>query len=284
MRGADSSEQGINATELETAFKLIHRFTTRATAAARQEWDDGRVPESSPAIVVGDGIASRSTPLAGRLPWVQEVRSSVESEIAGVEVRQFSYLREHRHYDGRQTTLRASDAGERLPAYLPRTNASTCLLAFSWACPVFLLRLVDWLSTEDRGRIPCLVLLQPAFAISPLLSSAWRQYPQYSLSIGLAEALDPDRSVSFHAQLIAALERIQLAIPVHLRYWADDRFLAYPPALIRRIEDAGVDVATVEGIAFPPEMRDPFQRHCYVSRDSRVLRLIATIMARCAAS
>jgi len=284
VSSTDSSEQGIDAAELETAFKLIHRFTTRATAVAGQEWEDGRAPESTPAIVVGDGIASRSTPLAGRLPWVQEVRHYVELEIAGIEIRQFSYLREHRHYDGRQTTIRASDAGERLPVYLPKNSASTCLLAFSWACPIFLLRLVDWLTTEDRGRIPCLVLLQPAFAISPLVSSAWRQYPQYSLSVGLAEALDPDRSAAFHAQLIAALESIQPAIPVHLRYWAGDRFLAYPPALMRRIEAAGMDVDTLEGITFPPEMRDPFQRHCYVSRDSGVLRLIATLMARCVAS
>lgn len=122
MSSADSSQQGINATELETAFKLIHRFTSRATAAAGQEWEDGRAPESTPAIVVGDGIASRSTALAGRLPWVTEVRNYVEPKIAGIEVRQFSYLREHRHYDGRQTTLRASDAGERLPAYLPKNK------------------------------------------------------------------------------------------------------------------------------------------------------------------
>jgi hypothetical protein len=60
--------------ELESAFRLVHFFTHRKTAITGTLWEDGKAPTTSPAIVLGDGLGSRSTPIFtfGVEKWARE--------------------------------------------------------------------------------------------------------------------------------------------------------------------------------------------------------------------
>jgi hypothetical protein len=263
---------GTMGEDLQQAFKLIQRFTTRPTPSVGRYWHDGTPPERGPALVVGDGLASRSAVAWGNLPWVDVLRPYLHQAVPPAIVRQFSYLGPGYHYDGRQTTIPFEQAGKRMDAYLPPPGVETSFIGFSLACPIFTLRLAQS-ALREGGAIPGLILFQPAIALQASVLHAWNR-SAYRIPGNILRTLTPTKVDAFHTELVHAIRVLTETTTVHLLYWEGDKFIAYPSGFMERIATAGAIVDSVPNLQFPESTDNAFQQHCAIARhDDMLVRL-----------
>lgn len=264
--------------------RALRSILGRESERVNEHWPDGCLPPGD-AIVIADGLASRSYSLGEWTSWLEILRPLLAPGIAAT-TRGFSYSLPCAHY-GPKSTDRTIDSAIVMSQNYVRfgeSHAATTYVGFSLGAALLLVGVGERLEAvrgDYAALIPCVILLQPALAIHDEYADAAQamledgeDVPAILVELLESEDETQDRMVQAARALVNAGTRVVII------YWAGDEFLAYPTVLLQRLSDAGVTILSPLNLS--QVNVNPFVAHCEVSRRDEATAAICRAITACA--
>jgi hypothetical protein len=254
--------------------RLLLRMLQRTKGYRGGDWKESLPPPLvAPLVVVVDGLATCSTRLYGRDPWLVTVRSRARSAGKRATFCGFSYSEPGKHYGPPNTRITFAEIPRIFRPYEPDVLHQPTYLCFSLGADIVVEGLTSILAANNLKCRPDsirVVLVQPAFGLTPPYLAAAAQVG--TLPAPLSELVTD--AAAIRKRLVSGVaSMVARGVDVTALYWSGDRFADM--AAMTDLEQAGAHLIPVSCRA---TAADAYLDHCAVANDDSMLRQIDSLL------